>query len=409
MSRPQLNSPRVLSSTSGDFVKDVANSNVKEETDTSQPSALGATEPPLPLTPERLELIKAYAASRKRGADEAGASRIAQRFAPRGAAEPPSISAQTQPATPARPTSPLVAWASGIRTLTAVLVIAALLPNVVLAVFWLRMVDPPWSEAALPPEAGPKPQPKESARLEAQPEILSPVLSAPVTLEAPEGGTVTLPIALDGTDAVPDRSFIVIKGLPRGSTLSAGSAFGEAEWRLDPNEIGDLHLALADAGTAESKLLVELVTPDKGIIATTSMTLRTMANPKRESFPYGLEAAQNVNQTAAAEIAVPQAGSEETSSIAENASVDTASVETVPLPDRRPEATATDDANATWIRPTAWVNLREGPSSTAQVLSIVPKGTKLRVLGRKRGWVKVNNPATSQSGWIYASNIASVR
>jgi uncharacterized protein YgiM (DUF1202 family) len=178
---------------------------------------------------------------------------------------------------------------------------------------------------------------------------------------------------------------------------------------LDPNEIGDLHLALADAGTAESKLLIELVTPDKGIIATTSMTLRTMANPKRESFPYGLEAAQNVNQTAAAEIAVPQAGSEETSSIVDTASVDTASVETVPLPDRRPEAPATDDANATWIKPTAWVNLREGPSSTAQVLSIVPKGTKLRVLARKRGWVKVNNPATSQSGWIYASNIASVR
>jgi hypothetical protein len=39
------------------------------------------------------------------------------------------------------------------------------------------------------------------------------------------------------------------------------------------------------------------------------------------------------------------------------------------------------------------------------VISIVPKSTKLSVLGRKRGWVKVTNPATSESGWVYAGNI----
>lgn len=394
MSRSQLSSPRVLSPTSGDFVKDVANSNVKEDADTLQPSALDATEPPLPLTPERLELIKAYAASRKRGVDEVGASRIAKRFAPRGPAVP--VSGQTPHVAPPRPTSPLVAWASGIRTLTAVLVIAALLPNVVLAVFWFRLIDPPWSEPALPP--------KVSAQLEAEPEVLAPVLSAPLTLEALEGETVTLPIALDGTDAVPDRSIIVIKGLPPGSTLSAGYAFGGAEWRLDPNEIGDLQLALGDAASGESKLSVELVTPDDGTIATTSTTLRMRAAPKPEPFPYGIGQA-GIEQAFVPDIkaAEPEAGAEE------NAVPETASVESMPLPDRRPEPSATDDANANWIKPTAWVNLREAPSSTATVLSIVPKGTKLRVLGRKRSWVRVKNPANSQSGWIYARNVATVR
>jgi len=396
MSHPQLKSPRVLLPTSGDFVKDVANSNVKEEPDTSPPSASGATEPPLPLTPERLELIKAYAASRNRGVDEAGASRIAKRFAPRGPAEPlsgqpPTAAGQSRPAAPARPTSPLVARASGIRTLTAVLVIAALLPNVALAVFWFRLIDPPWSEAALPP--------KDSAQLEAEPEILSPVLSAPETLEASEGETVTFPIALDGTDGVPERSIIVIKGLPSGSALSAGYALGEAEWRLDPNEIGDLHLALADAGTGDAKVLVELVAPGDGTIATTSMTLRTRAAPKPEFVPYGIGQAL-VPDIEAAE---PEAGAQG------DAILETASLEPMPLPDRRPEPPATDDANANWIKPTAWVNLREGPSSTSQVLGIVPKGVKLRVLGRKRSWVRVKNPSTSQSGWIYARNVASVR
>jgi uncharacterized protein YgiM (DUF1202 family) len=93
----------------------------------------------------------------------------------------------------------------------------------------------------------------------------------------------------------------------------------------------------------------------------------------------------------------PEAGLEEKFEI-----VDTASIETVPLPDRRPAP----PGESSWIRPTAWVNLRESPSATAAVVTIVPKGVKLRIIGRKRAWVRVNNPATSQSGWIYASNLA---
>jgi hypothetical protein len=417
MSHPQPSSTRVLSPASGDFVKDVANSNVKEEPDASPARAPGTTEPPLPLTPERLELIKAYAASRSRGADEAGASRIAKRFAPRGSAEPhftqtppaAPASTQTPPAAPAstqtRPataplpvTSGVLAWASGIRRLTAVLVIAALLPNIALAIYWLRLIDTPSSEATLPP--------KNSAQLKPEPEILSPVLSIPDTLEASAGTTIAVPIALDGTDAVPERSVIVIKGLPPGSALSAGSASGEAEWKLKPGEIGDLQLHLGDAASGDSRLSVELVAPGNGTIATTSTTLQTKAAVKTEPFPYGIgqagiEQGLVPNQALVPDIeaAKPEAGAQE------GTPQETASIDAMSLPDRRPEPPA--DAN--WIRPTAWVNLREGPSSTAKVLKIVAKGVKLRVLGRKRGWVQVEDPSTSQNGWIYARNVASVR
>jgi hypothetical protein len=40
---------------------------------------------------------------------------------------------------------------------------------------------------------------------------------------------------------------------------------------------------------------------------------------------------------------------------------------------------------------------------------VVAKGTKLRVMGWKNRWLQVTNPATSESGWIYAANIATVR
>jgi hypothetical protein len=40
---------------------------------------------------------------------------------------------------------------------------------------------------------------------------------------------------------------------------------------------------------------------------------------------------------------------------------------------------------------------------------VVAKGTKLRLVGRKRGWVEVTNPATSQTGWIYGPNVDPLR
>jgi uncharacterized protein YgiM (DUF1202 family) len=100
-----------------------------------------------------------------------------------------------------------------------------------------------------------------------------------------------------------------------------------------------------------------------------------------------------------------EADLEEMFEVPSTASIDTTSIETMPLPDRRPPPPG--DPN--WIRPTAWVNLRESPSSTAGVVTIVAKGVKLQIIGRKRGWVQVKHPATAQSGWIYAGNLAAAR
>ena len=47
---------------------------------------------------------------------------------------------------------------------------------------------------------------------------------------------------------------------------------------------------------------------------------------------------------------------------------------------------------------------RRSPSS--RVISVVAKGAKLRVMTRKKRWVQVTNPATSERGWIYAPKLA---
>lgn len=409
MGQAELRSSGLLSPKSGPLVKGVANSNIKTEANQPLPAPNDRSdriEAPLPVTPERLELIKAYARGRARIADEAATSRIAQRFAPRTPDAPPPAAAARPAAVPAQ-TVPLTGLNAGIRRLAVVLIAAALIPNLTLAVLWLGLVDPPWSESASP---SPKetermaatpaaPQPEQSSPPVAQaaaPPAFSPVLTAPNVLDAAQGESVSFPIALDGTDGVPEESVIVIKGLPPGSTLSDGYSSGPMEWRLRPDAIGDLRLAVADAAPGETTLLVQLVAPDAKIIATASTTLRTRSEPGPNPDPFDIaQAARALDIEARA----PEAGLEE------KFVVETASTDTVPLPDRRPEP----PGESNWIRPTAWVNLRESPSPSAAVVTIVPKGVKLRIIGRKRSWVQVNNPATSQSGWIYGNNVAAAR
>ena len=110
--------------------------------------------------------------------------------------------------------------------------------------------------------------------------IPPPVLSSPVLLEATAGEQVTLPIALDGTDGVPARSILAISGLPQDSTLSSGRRYGESEWNVKTDEIGDLQIVLPNTASGVAKLIIQLVAPDGAIIAETATALNIMPNPK---------------------------------------------------------------------------------------------------------------------------------
>jgi uncharacterized protein YgiM (DUF1202 family) len=374
--------------------KAVANSNDRASAD----YVTGTTEAPLPLTPERLELIKACAGSRSPHADGVAAFRIAQRFAPR----PPALPAGAEPQTAVQAplTAPFFALASGIRRLTAVLVVVALLPNLTLAAFWLHAIDLPWSKQAPAAKAG-APAPAQTA-------LPPPVLSAPSTLQASAGEHVSFRLALDGTDAVPPNSVIVISGLPQGSRLSSGSRHGGTEWTLKPDEIGDLHLVLPAFAVGESKLAIQLVAPGDRVVADASTTLSLI--PDRDIDETEINGTPEAAEppTADTQAQAPQAAADdETASIdAVPASQDAAppGAKVVPLPTRRPEPPKSDEIDANWITPTAYVNLRDAPSPSGVVLGVVAKGTKLRVVSRKRGWVEIDDAATSKTGWIYSGN-----
>jgi hypothetical protein len=281
-----------------------------------------------------------------------------------------------------------------IRALVAGLVLAALIPNLMLgAIFWLGAVDIPRSRSPMI-MANAKPIAPPSA-------VPTPVLSSPPSLEASPGVDITLPIALDGTDGVPARSIIAIRGLPQGSKLSSGRPYDETEWNLKPDEIGDLHLVLPSNASGEAKLIIQLVATDGAIIADAATLLKMPTN----------SAANIPTSTIEIEPAQAQVSEQRTQGLEDRGAEETranldaamATPDQVPLPIRRPAQTSNDDAN--WITLTS-VNLRERPTRSARAIGVVAKDAKLRVIARKNRWVQVTNLATSEKGWIYARHVA---
>jgi uncharacterized protein YgiM (DUF1202 family) len=158
---------------------------------------------------------------------------------------------------------------------------------------------------------------------------------------------------------------------------------------LRTDEIGDLHLVAPSAGSGEWQLIIQLVAPNNGILADAS-TILTITGAAAAAVAGAATDPEPPVEIAAV---VPAAATTDEPAFMS---------EPVPLPTRRPSPNAADESSTDWVRPSAYVNLRDGPSSTARAVSVVAKGTKLRVVARKRGWVQVSDPATSQSGWIYA-------
>ena len=98
-------------------------------------------------------------------------------------------------------------WAFGPRTLVLGPILAVLVPSLILAVLWLGLNGTTEPAPAVPPP-------------ETQAVAPSAVLTTADRIEAVAGEAASFPVALDGTDGVPSRSVIAIKGLPQGSNLT---------------------------------------------------------------------------------------------------------------------------------------------------------------------------------------------
>jgi hypothetical protein len=283
------------------------------------------------------------------------------------------------------------------HTLIVCLILVALVPNLTLgAIFWLGIANMPLSGLA-PMRVEPAPQAS----------IPAAVLTTPGIIEAATGESVSFPIALDGTDGVPRSSVIVISGLPQGSTFSDGASYGETEWILKPDEIGDLHFVLPNPARGVSRLSIKLVGPDDKIITQADTILEMVSRPDANVENGTAPVASDPISRGVKEMksATPELGALR----APDESIAKPETSTRPSegPGKLPKTgVASAEVNPKWIRPSSSVNLRDGPSPSAPIIGVVAKGARLSVVSRKGRWVQITNPATGKSGWLYAGHLA---
>jgi Bacterial SH3 domain len=188
--------------------------------------------------------------------------------------------------------------------------------------------------------------------------------------------------------------------------LSSGRPYGATGWNLKPDEIGDLHLLLPNTARGETRLEIQLVAAAGEIIAATDTVLRVTIDPEPAPAAPPPNSEPEPAHTEARADQTPQDLGVNTDAKPDGAealkAVDEDPAQSAPSGSAQ---TAKDDAGANWIQPSTFVNLREGPTSSAPVISVIAKDTKLSVLEQKRRWVKVTNPGTSESGWIYSRNV----
>lgn len=349
---------------------------------------------PKKLTPDVMRLSGRYLAGVPENPEP-----IAHRFAHSAdlrqaalrAADPPRVSQSTAPTPPTREAA---RFAGRTRWLIAGLVSAALTLCLILGGIWLGStsgMEPPMAQAPEP-----------------QPTAPSAVLTTSTRIEAKAGDTVGFPIALDGTDGVPSRSVIAIKGLPQASNFSEGRPFGESEWMLKPDQIGDLHLVLPRSTSGEFNLAIALIGADDKVIAEAE-TLLAIA-----PAPAPLEPVVTEGSDATAALPGGEAASLDAVSGDEaqpDATAETTETATAPSADTPPEGgeltqEAADESGLGTVQPSVYVNMREAPKSSSPVLGVIAKGIELQALDRKRGWVKVTDPASGKKGWIYSGLLA---
>jgi len=253
--------------------------------------------------------------------------------------------------------------------------------------------------------------------------IPSPVLTAPAFLEATAGESVVLPIALDGTDGVPADSTIAVTGLPQGSTLSKGRPLGDTGWKLERDEIGDPQLVLPSSARGQAKITIQLVAPDAAVVADAETVLQ-VATASQVSLPRN---AEDTNDAPLARVlgvspeitdgqlahetpeGQPDPELRESKPSAAVTEREEEPVQPGPRIDqsqrRAPAKRTVANVGTNEVKTSVFLNLRQAPSPTAEVIRVVAKGTKLRVVARKGRWVQVTDPATSAKGWIYTGNV----
>ncbi len=330
---------------------------------------------------------------------------------------PPGIQATAKSSAPRTHQRPSRSATTSGR-LVALLIMIAALPNLVFgALLWwgLVKVDLP-TVLTLGDSAGFAVQTASVAggpllpQDQSAPSIVSPqVLGVPDVVEARAGEDTPLTLALGGTARLPAGSFLSIRGLPSGTAPSSGRPYGDEEWSLTLEEVDGLKIALPETAQGETQLEIELLSPGGKKIASAEMLLRALPG-QSSGVTSAIQAEEDASRLGTKEGVRPfvrhgpddlgydLALTAHTSTVAPSSLSDASGNDA----SEGPLANSQDDDPNGWVVLSAFVNLRERPSSSERTLGILDKGKKLRVVRRQRNWLEVTDAESALRGWIYA-------
>ncbi len=325
---------------------------------------------------------------------------------------------------------------------------------------------------------------------------LPPVtLTTPASVVGEAGKETAFAISLDSSENLPARSIITIRGLPEGTSFSAGRPFGATEWSLRPDEINGLRLKVPAVASGRRALSVNVVAADGTMIASSSTRLDIAPDPKaalilrpqdtarideliahgrkmvdvgyfpgarayfqraaeagsaEAAFSVGLsydpsfiaeigaqgiqpdvkqariwyerakalgykDADAQLRALSKAEAALeqtPPSALEQTpaATVPKPAEVPVVPVVTTPQPVVEPAATPqpseTGAADQEWVEVSSPVNVRSAPTPQSETVNVAEPGKRYQATGRQGSWVQVTDPATSETGWVYARYVA---
>jgi hypothetical protein len=229
------------------------------------------------------------------------------------------------------------------------------------------------------------------------PQSKSPViaLTSPPGLEGNAGEEIRFPMSIDATEVLPARSLVAISGMPEGASFSEGRPYGITGWSLRPDETGDLRLLLPAAKFGSYDLSIELLSADGGLLGKSETRLKI-------TYQAETLVASNPLTAVPQNIALPLPTKEASAEPPKVTTVETLTIN----PDTPPRAPkevglASPEQTAEWVLVVSSVNVHPSPNRSSKTLRVANKGTKLRVLARKRGWVQVSDPTSSVKGWVY--------
>jgi hypothetical protein len=248
---------------------------------------------------------------------------------------------------------------------------------------------------------------------------LEVALSSPDRVAAEAGEVTAFPIAVDATEALPARSIVTITALPEGASFSAGRPYGDNGWSLRPDEIGGLSLHLP-AQSGATRLQLELIAGDGTVLAQSETQVSIAPAPAKVAAVASLDnnpfkqvaPAEQPAPVQSAADAPPLPERKPASLIAEAPAVKVTKVKVVTIAPPKPtrphdgayalgSPADTPPAPAEWMETKTAVDMHAKAEQLSETVKVAEGGVKMRVTARDKNWVKVTDPKSSTSGWIY--------